>query len=71
MKSTVKWFDDAKGYGFINYTEDEDIFVHYSAINQYGHKSLSEGQIVSFKLKSTDKGYQAFDVEIINNTVKA
>ena len=67
MKSRVKWFNDAKGFGFIEYNEGEDIFVHYSAINADGYKTLSEGQEVSFKLISTDKGYQAQNVEVMNN----
>ena len=58
----VKWFNNEKGYGFIEYTEDEDIFVHYSAIRQDGYKTLSEGQIVEFKLIETTKGLQALDV---------
>ena len=70
MKSRVKWFNDAKGFGFIEYNEGEDIFVHYSAINADGYKTLSEGQEVSFKLISTDKGYQAQNVEVINNYVE-
>ena len=70
MKSRVKWFNDAKGFGFIEYNEGEDIFVHYSAINADGYKTLSEGQEVSFKLVSTDKGYQAQNVEVMNNYVE-
>ena len=70
MKSRVKWFNDAKGFGFIEYNEGEDIFVHYSAINADGYKTLSEGQEVSFKLISTDKGYQAQNVEVMNNYVE-
>ena len=62
----VKWFNNEKGFGFIEYTENEDIFVHYSAINQDGYKSLSEGQLVNFKLIETPKGLQALDVEVIN-----
>ena len=62
----VKWFNNEKGFGFIEYTEDEDIFVHYSAINQDGYKTLTEGQLVKFKLVETPKGLQALDVEVIN-----
>lgn len=65
MKSKVKWFNDSKGFGFIEYCEGEDIFVHYSAIKADGYKTLSEGQEVSFNLVSTAKGYQAHDVEAI------
>ena len=67
MKSKVKWFNDAKGFGFIEYNEGEDIFVHYSAIKADGYKTLSEGQEVTFNLISTNKGYQAQNVEIMNN----
>ena len=65
MKSRVKWFDNTKGFGFIEFEGGEDIFVHYSAIKADGYKTLSEGQEVSFNLVSTNKGYQAHDVEAI------
>ena len=55
MKSKVKWFDDNKGFGFIEYKDNEDIFVHYSSIKQFGHKTLLEGQEVSFDLINTNK----------------
>ena len=71
MTGRVKWFNNEKGYGFIEYTEDEDIFVHYSAINQEGYKSLSEGQLVRFQLIVTPKGMQALDVEVINELTTA
>ena len=67
MKSKVKWFNDSKGFGFIEYNEGEDIFVHYSAIKAEGYKTLSEGQEVSFNLVDTSKGYQAQNVEVIKN----
>ena len=66
MTGRVKWFNNEKGFGFIEYTENEDIFVHYSAINQDGYKTLSEGQLVNIKLIETPKGLQALDVEVIN-----
>ena len=66
MIGRVKWFNNEKGYGFIDFKENEDIFVHYSAINQDGYKTLSEGQLVNFKLIETPKGLQALDVEVIN-----
>lgn len=56
MSGHVKWFNNEKGYGFIDYTEGEDIFVHYSAIKQEGYKSLAEGQKVVFDLIETPKG---------------
>ena len=61
-KGTIKWFNNEKGYGFINGSVDEDIFVHYTAINQEGYRTLSEGQTVEFNLVQTDKGLQAIDV---------
>ena len=67
MRGRVKWFNNEKGYGFIDYKENVDIFVHYSAINQDGYKSLSEGQFVEFKLLETTKGYQALDVNIVKD----
>ena len=65
MKSRVKWFNNTKGFGFIEFEGGEDIFVHYSAIKADGYKTLSEGQEVSFNLVSTNKGYQVHDVEAI------
>ena len=70
MKGKVKWFNNEKGYGFIEYTDNEDIFVHYSAIRQDGFKTLSEGQIVEFKLLETEKGLQALDVTVANELAK-
>lgn len=66
MKGRVKWFNNEKGYGFIEYTDNEDIFVHYSAIRQDGYKTLEEGQMVEFKLLETGKGLQALDVTVVN-----
>lgn len=62
MRGKVKWFNNAKGYGFIECNDMEDIFVHYSAINCDGYKTLSEGDIVDFKLIETAKGLQAINV---------
>jgi len=59
MVGKVKWFNNTKGYGFIEYSEKEDIFVHYSAIEVEGYKTLSEGDIVHYELLKTDKGLQA------------
>lgn len=59
MIGKVKWFNNTKGYGFIEYSDDEDIFVHYSAIDIDGYKTLSEGELVSYELLKTDKGLQA------------
>lgn len=62
MQGKVKWFNNDKGYGFIEYDKLSDIFVHYSAIVKDGYKTLSEGAIVNFKLIETSKGLQAIDV---------
>ena len=69
MKSKVKWFNNEKGYGFIEYKENEDIFVHYSAILRDGFKTLNQGDNVYFDLIETEKGYQARNVELLNNIV--
>ncbi len=69
MIGKVKWFSDEKGYGFIDYKENEDIFVHFSAIQKDGYKSLSEGQLVEFKLIETSKGLQALNVKLVKETV--
>lgn len=70
MQGRVKWFNNEKGYGFIDYPGGEDIFVHYSAIKQDGYKTLSEGQIVEFDLIETAKGLQAINV-LTESNVKA
>jgi CspA family cold shock protein len=59
---TVKWFNESKGFGFIQQSEGEDVFVHYSGINGNGHKSLSEGDQVSFDVQRGPKGLQAVNV---------
>ena len=71
MIGRVKWFNNDKGYGFIDFKENEDIFVHYSAIELDGYKTLSEGQMVEFKLIETSKGYQAINVKLIKETANA
>ena len=60
---TVKWFNAAKGYGFIQRESGEDVFVHFSAILGEGYRSLEEGARVSFEVKKGPKGLQAADVE--------
>ena len=67
MQGNVKWFNNEKGYGFIDCPDKEDIFVHYSAIKQDGYKTLSEGQKVSFALIETKKGLQAINVLEVSN----
>jgi len=62
-KGIIKWFNNEKGYGFINSgKQNEDIFVHYTSIRVDGYRTLSEGEEVEFKLINTDKGLQAIDV---------
>lgn len=62
---TVKWFDDDKGYGFIEQEDGEDAFVHYSEIAGEGYKSLKEGQEVEFDVEEGDKGPKAINVEVL------
>lgn len=71
VRGRVKWFNNEKGYGFIEYKDNEDIFVHYSAINQEGYKTLEEGQYVEFNLLETSKGYQALNVTVVNDKIIA
>ena len=59
---TVKWFNNEKGYGFISQSDGADVFVHYSAIDTPGYKSLEEGQQVEFEVQQGDKGLQATSV---------
>jgi len=62
---TVKWFNDAKGFGFITTEKGEDVFVHYSAIQTKGFRSLAEGAQVEFDVIQGPKGLQAANVNII------
>ena len=59
---TVKWFSNAKGYGFIEREQGEDVFVHFSAIRSEGYRTLKEGQRVEFTVTTGEKGLQADDV---------
>jgi CspA family cold shock protein len=61
-KGTVKWFNGAKGYGFIQRSTGEDVFVHFSAIQENGYRSLNEGETVEFDLTQGPKGFQAANV---------
>ena len=62
LKGTVKWFNNAKGYGFIGHDNGPDIFVHYSAITSEGYKSLQESDKVEFEIGKGQKGPQAANV---------
>ncbi len=62
-KGRVKWFNDAKGYGFIEQDSGEEVFVHFSAITMDGFKTLAEGQEVEFEIKNGDKGLHAANVQ--------
>ena len=64
---TVKWFNDAKGYGFITMEGGEDVFVHFSAIQAQGFRSLAEGLAVEFDLVQGPKGLQAANVTPIQS----
>ena len=68
MRGKVKWFNNEKGYGFIESENLADIFVHYSVIKKEGYKTLSEGDIVNFRLIETPKGLQAQEVESLQLT---
>ena len=61
-KGTVKWFNGAKGYGFIQRSTGEDVFVHFSAIQESGYRSLNEGETVEFDVTKSPKGLQAANV---------
>ena len=63
VSGTVKWFNNAKGFGFITREEgDDDVFVHFRSIQGEGYRTLNEGQVVEFKLTEGPKGLQAEDV---------
>ena len=64
-EGTVKWFSNEKGYGFIAREGAEDVFVHFSAIQADGYKSLMEGQRVEFEVVQGQKGLQAANVQVI------
>ena len=65
VSGTVKWFNDAKGYGFIEQEDGPDVFVHFSAINADGFKTLAEGQKVEFTVTQGQKGPQAENIKPI------
>ena len=62
MKGTVKWFNESKGYGFIRQNSGGEVFVHFSAIQAEGFRTLSEGEEVEFEVRESDRGRQAENV---------
>jgi len=66
-KGRVKWFNERKGYGFISQDEGEDVFVHYSAIDGAGFRTLQEGQVVEFDIVEGRRGPQATNVVLIKD----
>jgi len=64
-QGVVKWFNASKGYGFIQRQSGEDVFVHFSAIQMDGYKTLNEGQMVEFEVRQGPKGYQAENVTAV------
>ena len=64
-RGKVKWFNATKGFGFIERDDGSDIFVHYTAINAEGFRTLTEGQEVSFDVVEGDKGLQASNVQVV------
>ncbi|MDG2281843.1 MAG: cold-shock protein [Longimicrobiales bacterium] len=62
MEGTVTWFNDSKGYGFIQQNEGEDVFVHFSAIEADGFRTLSEGKVVEFEILKSEMGRRAAQV---------
>ncbi len=64
-EGTVKWFNDQKGYGFIEQEDGQDLFVHHTGINASGFKTLDEGQRVRFDIETNEKGPKAKNVEVL------
>lgn len=66
-KGVVKWFNDAKGFGFIEHSDGQDVFVHFSAIESEGFKTLKDGDQVEYEMKQGPKGFHAVRVHRMNN----
>lgn len=66
----VKWFSNQKGYGFIEYNEHDDVFVHFTGIEKEGYKSLDEGQLVEFSIVEGNRGPQATKVRVIESSTE-
>ncbi len=62
-KGTVKWFNEKKGFGFIQQENGQDLFVHYSSIDMDGFRTLNEGDVVDFDVEETERGFQAKNVK--------
>ena len=70
ISGTVKWFNNAKGFGFVGHEGGPDVFVHYSSINGSGYKSLREGDEVEFEIAQGKQGPQADDVQLLYRPLK-
>lgn len=68
LKGVVKWFNDAKGFGFIEHTSGKDVFVHYSVIESEGFKTLKDGEEVEYEIKEGPKGLHASRVQRVGGT---
>ena len=71
LKGVVKWFNDAKGFGFIEHTTGRDVFVHYSVITQEGFKTLEDGEEVEYEVKEGPKGLHAVKVSRPNLKIES
>jgi len=71
LRGVVKWFNNAKGFGFIEHTSGKDVFVHYSVISQEGYKSLKDGEEVEYEVKEGPKGFHATRVQRVNAPLDA
>lgn len=67
INGIVKWFNNSKGFGFIEQEDGSDVFVHFSGINADGFKSLNEGDKVTFDIEDSEKGDSAFNVTVVND----